>query len=59
MSRDFFFFHANPQRSAKIFILNKNGTNNLTQEQEKSKENPEINFVTQILLATSVSHHSN
>lgn len=47
MSREhYLFFNANLQRSAEIFILNKNWTNNSAQDQYKSKENTEINFVT-------------
>lgn len=47
MSREHYsFLNANLQRSAEIFILNKNWTNNSAQDQYKSKDNTEINFVT-------------
>lgn len=57
MSREnYFFFNANLQRSAEIFILNKNWTNNSAHYQYKSKENTEINVVTEILLAKFLFH---
>lgn len=59
MSREHYFLlqNANLQRTPKIFILNKNGTNNLAQEQQKSKENTD-KFVTHTLLAESLFHNT-
>lgn len=58
MSREhYYFLNANLQRSAKIFTLNKNGTNNSAQEQQKPKENTGKLCYTDITSRVSVSHH--